>query len=124
MSERKAILVVEDEDKVRSFVRLYLEHEGYRVIEAGNGREALRVLESRIPDLIVLDIEMPVMDGVSFYTALRDLPQGRKIPVVIVTVRDDSRDIQYAHLLGVDAYITKPFDPNELVGTIRRLLGE
>ncbi|MBI2265990.1 MAG: response regulator [Armatimonadetes bacterium] len=118
----RKILVVEDEPNVRNFVKVYLEFEGYKVIEAGNGKEGLKRVDEEKPDLIVTDIMMPEMDGVQFYLNLRQKPETKQIPVIVLTVKDEFEDIKYAYLIGVDEYVTKPFDPQQLVSKIKEIL--
>lgn len=120
--DKKKILLVEDEPNVRNFVRVYLEFEGYQVVEASNGIEGLSQVQKEKPDLIVTDIMMPEMDGVQFYKTLRQREDTNKIPVIVLTVKDEFEDIKYAYLIGVDEYVTKPFDPQHLVSKIKEIL--
>jgi two-component system OmpR family response regulator len=121
MEKTKTILVVEDEEGIRSFMRAYLESENFNVLEASNGKEGLEVLSKEKPDLIITDIMMPVMDGVEFFKEVRNQPETKDIPVIMLTVKDEFSDIKYAYLLGVEEYITKPFDPNVLVNRIKQV---
>ena len=121
MAKPKTILVVEDEESIRSFVRAYLESEGFKVLEAGNGKQGLTVLGEQKPDLIITDIMMPVMDGIEFFKEIRRVPETKEIPVIMLTVKDEFSDIKYAYLLGVEEYITKPFDPSLLVNRIKQI---
>lgn len=118
----KKILIVEDEPNVRNFVKVYLEFEGYEVVEAKNGREGLERVKADGPDLVVTDIMMPEMDGVTFYKTLRQDEKTKSLPVIVLTVKDEFEDIKYAYLIGVDEYITKPFDPQQLVRKIKEIL--
>lgn len=120
--DKKKILLVEDEPNVRNFVRVYLEFEGYQVVEASNGIEGLSQVQKEKPDLIVTDIMMPEMDGVQFYKTLRQREDTNRIPVIVLTVKDEFEDIKYAYLIGVDEYVTKPFDPQHLVSKIKEIL--
>lgn len=121
MGNTKTILIVEDEESIRSFVRAYLESEGFQVFEAENGKEGLDVLTKNKADLIITDIMMPVMDGIEFFKEVRRIPETKEIPVIMLTVKDEFSDIKYAYLLGVEEYITKPFDPSLLVNRIRQI---
>lgn len=121
-SPGKKILIVEDEPNVRNFVKVYLEFEGYEVVEAKNGREGLERVKADQPDLVVTDIMMPEMDGVTFYKTLRQDEKTKSLPVIVLTVKDEFEDIKYAYLIGVDEYITKPFDPQQLVRKIKEIL--
>lgn len=119
---KKTILVVEDENDIRSFVKTYLESDGFRVLEAANGKEGLQALKGETPDLIVSDIMMPEMDGYEFFRELRSRPEWKKIPVIILTVKDEFNDIKYAYLMGVEEYVTKPFEPIVLSNRIKNIL--
>jgi DNA-binding response OmpR family regulator len=121
MEKLKKILIVEDEDGIRAFVKAYLESEGFEVLEASNGKEGLDVVLKETPDLIITDIMMPVMDGIEFFKEVRKLPEAKDLPVIMLTVKDEFNDIKYAYLLGVEEYITKPFDPSLLVSRIRQV---
>jgi len=118
----KTILIVEDEASIRSFVKAYLESDGFRVLDAANGKEGLEILSKETPDLIVSDIMMPQMDGYEFFRELRARPALKDVPVIILTVKDEFNDIKFAYLLGVEEYITKPFEPSVLSSRIRHIL--
>ncbi len=124
MTLTKTILIVEDEANIRSFVRSYLEAEGFQVLEAENGKEGLEVLSKKSPDLIVTDIMMPEMDGIEFFKELRLSPLTRETPVIMLTVKDEFADIKFAYLMGVEEYVTKPFDPGVLVKHIQQILAK
>lgn len=113
------ILIVDDEPRIRDFVRLNLEMEHYRVIEASNGLEALEQVREHLPDLVVLDVMMPEMDGFETLKAIREVSN---VPVVILTVRQSEQDKIRGLDLGADDYIAKPFSPPELLSRIRALL--
>ena len=113
------ILVVDDEPRIRDFVRMNLEMEHYRVIEAGDGLEALEQLREHLPDLVILDVMMPEMDG---FEALRAIREVSTVPVIMLTVRQDERDRIHGLDLGADDYIAKPFNPRELLSRVRALL--
>lgn len=120
--EKHRILLVEDEHHVRDIAKIVLELEGFEVIEAENGRKALDVLEKDTPDLIITDIMMPEMDGVEFFLTLKESDRTSSLPVIVLTVKSQFEDIKYASLLGMDEYMTKPFDPRDLVKRVRKLL--
>lgn len=120
--EKKTILLVEDEHHVRDIAKIVLEMEGYRVLEAENGKQALDVLAGCTPDLIISDIMMPQMDGVEFFLTLKESEKTSSLPVIILTVKSQFEDKKYASLLGMDEYMTKPFDPRDLVKKVRELL--
>ena len=113
------ILIVDDEPRIRDFVRMNLELEHYTVLEAGNGREALDELREHLPDLVVLDVMMPEMDGFETLKAIREVST---VPVIMLTVRQDEQDRIRGLDLGADDYIAKPFNPRELLSRIRALL--
>jgi two-component system alkaline phosphatase synthesis response regulator PhoP len=115
----KSILVVDDEARLVNLVRGYLEQEGYTVFSATNGREALFVAREERPDLIVLDLMMPEMDGWEF---LRLHRQEFNTPIIMLTARVDDIDKVAGLEMGADDYITKPFSPRELVARVRAVL--
>ncbi len=120
--EKKIVLIVEDEHHVRDIARIVLELEEFEVWEAENGRLALDMLSDRLPDLIITDIMMPEMDGVEFFLSLKESDRTSSLPVIVLTVKSQFEDIKYASLLGMDEYMTKPFDPRDLVKKVRELL--
>jgi two-component system KDP operon response regulator KdpE len=113
------ILVVDDEPRIRDLVRMNLELEHYRVIEACDGREALDQLREHLPDLVILDVMMPEMDG---FETLRAIREVSTIPVIMLTVRQDEHDRIRGLDLGADDYVGKPFNPRELLSRVRALL--
>ncbi|MFY9915606.1 MAG: response regulator [Nocardioidaceae bacterium] len=115
------VLVVDDSDVIRSLIVLNLELEGFSVHEARDGQECLDVVETVRPDLITLDAAMPRRDGFSTLEALRTNPATSSIPVVMVSARAQGSDVARGKALGADAYITKPFEPEDLVQTVRSL---
>jgi DNA-binding response OmpR family regulator len=118
-SMAKTILVVDDKSSVRTLVREYLTAEGYRVVVAENGRDALFVARHEKPDLILLDIMMPEMGGYEF---LRLYRKERNTPVILLTAKPEESDKVLGLELGADDYITKPFGMRELVARIRAVL--
>ena len=119
MSEKK-VLVVEDDRNIRHLIRTRLEIAGYQVITAGDGREALERFEAGKPDAMVLDINMPVLDGFGVLQALRDL--GRSLPILVLTARHATEDVQRAVRLGAKDYLAKPFSEAQLLTRVGRLL--
>lgn len=107
------ILVVDDEKDVVELLKFLLEKDGYTVITAFNGREALEVAGQTKPDLVLLDVMMPEMDGYTVQTKLLDNPATRSIPIIILTAKGQLRDV-FALSANVRAYIEKPFDPKTL----------
>ncbi len=112
---RAAILVVDDEDDVRTVLRLMLTHAGYDVREAEDGEIALRRIEQEPPDLILLDVLMPGMDGFEVCRRVRENPQTANIPVIILSARKDSRSRQEGFRAGATKYLTKPLAPDQLI---------
>ena len=113
------ILVVDDEVNLVKVVRGYLEQAGYRVVTANDGREALFAAREFQPDLIILDLMMPVMDGLTF---MREYAREGSAPVIALTAKVDETDKVLGLELGADDYITKPFSPRELVARVRAVL--
>ena len=115
----KTILVVDDEPKIATLARDYLEHAGFAVLTAGDGLSALTMIRQRRPDLVVLDLGLPGLDGLDL---TRELRRDSTIPIVMLTARDDELDKLLGLELGADDYLTKPFSPRELVARVRAVL--
>jgi DNA-binding response OmpR family regulator len=115
----KTILVVDDEDRLTSLVKTYLTQEGFRVVTTGDGREALFLARQEKPDLIVLDLMMPEMDGWEF---LRLHRKERETPIILLTAKVEDADKVLGLELGADDYVTKPFSPRELTARVRAVL--
>jgi two-component system alkaline phosphatase synthesis response regulator PhoP len=115
----KTILVVDDEQRLVSVVKAYLEQEGFRVVTASNGREAIHVARQEKPDLIILDIMMPEMDGYEF---LRVHRKERETPIIMLTAKVADNEKVIGLELGADDYVTKPFKPRELIARVRAVL--
>ncbi len=113
------ILVVDDEPRMTRFIRMNLELEGYRVIEAHNGLEALDKARTNLPDLVILDVMMPELDGFDTLEMLREVSN---VPVIMLTVRSDEEDKVRGLQLGADDYVTKPFGARELASRVRAVL--
>jgi two-component system KDP operon response regulator KdpE len=116
---KKKILVVDDEPRMRRFVRMNLDLEGYDVIEADNGLAALDKVREAMPDLVLLDVAMPELDG---FETLEHIRQVSAVPVIMLTVKNDEEDRIRGLDLGADDYVTKPFSPRELLSRIRAVL--
>jgi two-component system alkaline phosphatase synthesis response regulator PhoP len=115
----KTILVVDDEPGIASLVRDYLEHAGFGVLVAGDGRNALALARSRRPDLVVLDLGLPGLDGLDVARALR---RDSDVPILMLTARTDEADRVAGLELGADDYVSKPFSPREIVTRVRAIL--
>jgi two-component system KDP operon response regulator KdpE len=117
--DAKLILIVDDETRMRRFMQMNLDLEGYRVIEASNGLEAINRVREDLPDLVLLDVMMPEMDG---FEALGYIRETSTVPVIMLTVRDDESDKIKGLELGADDYVTKPFSPRELASRIKAVI--
>jgi two-component system OmpR family response regulator len=115
----KTILVVDDEPKIATLARDYLEHAGFAVVSAWDGPTALAIFRQRRPDLVVLDLGLPGLDGLD---VTRELRRDSTVPIVMLTARDDEFDKLLGLELGADDYLTKPFSPRELVARVRAVL--
>lgn len=115
----KRVLVVDDEPRMIGFIRMNLELEGHHVIEAHNGVEALDAIRTQLPDVVLLDIMMPELDG---FETLRMLREFSTVPVIMLTAKGDENDKVYGLELGADDYVTKPFGPRELSSRIKAVL--
>ncbi|MBE84053.1 MAG: DNA-binding response regulator [Gemmatimonadetes bacterium] len=116
------ILLIEDEPDILDVVRYNLEQAGYGILAAGDGEEGLALAMSEIPDLVVLDLMLPGLDGIDVCKALREGEQTRDIPVLMLTARRDEVDRVRGLELGADDYVVKPFSPRELVLRVRAIL--
>jgi DNA-binding response OmpR family regulator len=115
----RTILVVDDEPEIVRLVRSYLEQDGYRVVAAYNGEEALYAARHEKPDLIVLDVLMPKMDGLEFTRRVR---REQDVPIIMLTARAEETDRIVGLEMGADDYVTKPFSPREVVARVRAVL--
>jgi len=116
------ILVVDDEEPIQELLKFNLEKEGYEVITADDGPEALKTIEEKHPDLVVLDIMLPGMNGLEVCTQLRMNPRFSDLPVIMLTAKGEEIDKVLGLEIGADDYITKPFSPRELLARIRARL--
>ncbi|MDX1523399.1 MAG: response regulator transcription factor [Anaerolineae bacterium] len=120
MSQKQRILVVDDEPNIREVVELYLRRDGFEVEITADGAAALAAIERKIPDLIVLDLMLPVLGGIQLTRALR---QGEyDIPIIMLTAKGSEEDRITGLEIGADDYITKPFSPKELVARVKAVL--
>jgi DNA-binding response OmpR family regulator len=119
MTGMRTVLIVDDEPKIVQLARDYLEHAGFAVLTAGDGAAAIQAVRTRRPDLVVLDLGLPKLDGLDVTRAIR---ADGSTPIVMLTARDDELDKLLGLELGADDYITKPFSPRELVARVRAVL--
>jgi CheY-like chemotaxis protein len=117
----KKILVCDDDPAILKLLRVNLEIEGYDVLEAHHGEEAYEIAQAELPNLIILDIMMPRWDGYEACRHLKADETTKHIPVVFVSAKAQQSDIDFGRSLGVEEYLTKPFDPNDLVDLAERL---
>ena len=120
----KTILVADDEANIARLVQLNLEREGYSVVTAADGREALEKVAVSKPDLILLDVMMPHVDGFEVLKRLKSDPGTQDIPVIMLTVKAQDTDFFEGRSRGADVYLTKPAEPAELVAHIRSVVGD
>ena len=118
----KRILVVEDQEDNRQILRDLLNNAGYEMVEADNGEEALTAAERQRPDLILMDIQLPVLDGYEATRRLKADPKLRATPIIVITSYALSGDEDKAFAAGCDAYVTKPYSPRMLLAKIRQFL--
>jgi len=114
------ILIVDDEPAIIKLAQIYLNKEGYSLLATGNGIDALKVIASELPDLVILDIMLPGIDGLEVCRQLRS--DKNWIPILMVTARDDDIDKIVGLEIGADDYLTKPFNPKEMVARVKALL--
>ncbi len=118
-TQRRRVLIVDDEETVRKVVGQYLELEGYVVVEATNGLEALRAAATTPPDLVILDLTLPGMDGLEVCRRLRTVSA---VPILMLTARAEDADKLSGFDVGTDDYLTKPFNPRELVARVQAIM--
>lgn len=118
----KKILIIEDEKDILQLVKLYLEKEGYRAVTAATGTEGLDSAKQHKPDLIVLDLMLPEIDGLEVCKRLRSAPETAMLPIIMLTAKAEETDQVIGLELGADDYVTKPFSPKALVARVKALL--
>jgi CheY-like chemotaxis protein len=118
------VLVVDDDDVIRQLIGINLELEGFVVDMAADGEEALERIAAVLPDVVTLDVMMPRLDGLEVASRLRADPRTAHVKVVLVSARAQARDLARGREIGVDGYVTKPFEPDELIEVVRRLAAQ
>ncbi|MFA0751872.1 MAG: hypothetical protein SLRJCFUN_002275 [Candidatus Fervidibacter sp.] len=121
VGQKKRVLVVDDERHIVRLVQVNLERQGYEVLTAYDGVECLEKAKAEKPDLIVLDVMMPRMDGFEALQRLKSDPETSQIPVIMLTARAQDRDVLQGYQYGADLYLTKPFSPLELISLVKRV---
>jgi two-component system alkaline phosphatase synthesis response regulator PhoP len=117
----KRVLVVDDERHIVRLIQVNLEREGYQVLTAFDGKDGLQKVKTEKPDLVVLDVMMPYMDGFEVLKSMKADPQTAGIPVIMLTAKAQDADVFRGWSSGVDCYLTKPFNPMELLTFVRRI---
>ncbi|MCS6951033.1 MAG: response regulator [bacterium] len=121
MERKYKILAVDDEPHIRRLVQVNLERHGYEVVTASDGKDALEKVATEKPDLVVLDVMMPYMDGFEVLQTLRKNPETRELPVIMLTAKAQDADVFRGWQSGADLYLTKPFNPMELISFVKRI---
>jgi CheY-like chemotaxis protein len=115
-------MIVDDSDDIRSMLKLVLDMRGYRVIEAANGQEAVEIAQTTCPDLVLMDLSMPVLDGFGAVRAMREIEQMCAAPIVAISAHNTPDHRAKAFAVGFNDYLTKPIDFSQLVNLVGRLL--
>lgn len=115
------ILVCDDERHIVRLIQVNLERQGWTVVTAYDGKEGLEKVKSEKPDLLVLDVMMPYMDGFEVLKSIRKDPEMEKLPVIMLTAKAQDKDVFEGYHYGADMYLTKPFNPRELVSFVKRI---
>jgi DNA-binding response OmpR family regulator len=121
-AEKTKILVIDDEPNIVQTLQDRLEMNEYRVFTAHNGRDGLDKFDREKPDVILLDVIMPIMDGLEMLETLRKRPEGQDVSIIMLTARSQTQDIARANACGIDDYIVKPFDLSELLAKIESVI--
>jgi DNA-binding response OmpR family regulator len=122
MTDKKRILIVDDEEDLRKMLKFRLEALNFDVLEAADGQEGLNKTRNDRPDLVILDLMLPKLDGFKVCRMLKFDEKYKHIPIIMFTARAQEKDKELGKEMGADAYITKPFEPEALVGKIMELL--
>lgn len=120
--DKPTILVVDDEEDIVELVELNIAREGYKVLACGTGEQALEITHSKLPDLVILDLMLPGIDGLEVCRRLKSHPKTEQIPIIILSAKGEEADIVTGLELGADDYVTKPFSGKVLVARVRRVL--
>ncbi len=120
--DKPTILVVDDEEDIVELVEMNLSREGYKVLTCGTGEDALEITHSKLPNLVILDLMLPGVDGLEVCRRLKSHPKTEQIPIIILSAKGEETDIVAGLELGADDYITKPFSGKVMVARVRRIL--
>ncbi len=120
--KKEKILIVEDETDIRDVLAYNLDKEGYLVSTAPDGEKGLDLVEKEIPDLVLLDLMLPGLDGLDVCRRMKEIPSTKNIPIIMVTAKGEESDIVLGLGLGADDYVKKPFSPRELIGRVKAVL--
>lgn len=120
----KKILIVDDEEEIIFLLKRRLSKNGYEVVLAHNGVEALAVAQRERPDLLILDVMMPELDGLTVCFKLKTDPKYQSIKIILLTARDQQKDKHAGETVGADVYVTKPFEPDDLIKKVQELIGQ
>jgi len=120
---KQVILIADDDEDILQLVSFRLERSGYTVIKARNGAEAIEAAKKQVPDLVVLDVQMPIFDGYEVTRALRAEDSTSRVPVILLTAKVQDGDVQRGFDAGADDYVRKPFSPQELRSRVQAILG-
>ncbi|KIQ05582.1 Fis family transcriptional regulator [Agrobacterium tumefaciens] len=120
----RTILIVDDSKTIRQMLREALKDEHYAIVEASDGREALIIIQALIPDIVISDIHMPEVDGISFITSVRSDPRLKALPILVLTTEDESPFKERARAAGATAWLQKPFKDITLQRALKRLIAE
>ncbi len=120
----KKVLACDDERHIVRLIQVNLERAGYEVVTAFDGREALKKIDEEHPDMVILDVMMPYMDGFETLKNIRANPATRNLPVIMLTAKAQDQDVFQGYSHGVDIYLTKPFNPLELLTFVKRIFTE
>ena len=116
------VIVIEDEADILEVIQYNLEREGYRVLTARDGKEGLRLIKKEMPDIVLLDLMLPSLDGIEVCRKLKEDPITHSIPIIMVTAKGEESDIVLGLGIGADDYVSKPFSPKELMGRVKAVL--
>lgn len=119
---KELIMIVEDEKDIREVLAYNLEREGYKVQTAADGKQALKLIQENVPDLVLLDLMLPKIDGLEVCKRLKEDPETVAIPIIMVTAKGEESDIVLGLELGADDYMVKPFSPKELLARVKAVI--